>query len=81
MELCKGGTVHDHMIENNTTLEEPRAAKMMKEIVCAIEACHSLGIVHRDLKMENLLFQTQDKDSPLKVSILDWLSSLSLVKN
>jgi len=67
MELCEGRRVHDYIIENDTTSEESRVAKMMKEIVCDIEACHSLGIVHRDLKIENLLFQTQDKDSPLKL--------------
>jgi len=36
MELCEGGMVHDHMIENDTTFEEPRGAKMMKEIVCVL---------------------------------------------
>jgi len=67
MELCEGGTLVDRMIENRTTFGEPKAAQLIKEIVCAIEVCHSLSIVHRDLKLENFLFQTKDKDSPLKV--------------
>jgi len=29
---------------------------MIKKIASAIEACHGFGIVHRDLKLENLFF-------------------------
>jgi len=67
MELCEGGTVYGRMNENDTTFGEPRVAQMIKEIVCAIELCHSFGIVHRDLKLKNLVFQTKDKDSAIKV--------------
>jgi len=66
MELCEGGTILDCIIQNGA-FDEPRAAQMTKEIASAIEACHGFGIVHRDLKLENLLFQTKDQGSALKV--------------
>jgi len=67
MELCEGGMVYDRMNENEITFGEPRVAQMIKDIVCAIEVCHSFGIVHRDLKPKNLMFQTKDKDSAIKI--------------
>jgi len=62
----KEGTLFDHCLACGT-FEEPKAAKIIKEIVYAIEMCHSLGIVRRDLKLENLMFQRKHIDSPLKV--------------
>jgi len=66
MELCEGGTILDCMVKNGS-FDESRAAQMIKEIASAIEACHGFGIVHRDLKLENLLFQTKDKGSAVKI--------------
>jgi len=66
MELCEGRTILDYIYQNGT-FDEPRAAQMIKEIASAIKACHDFGIIHRDLKLNNLLFQTKDKGSTLKV--------------
>ena len=32
-----------------------------------IAYCHEKGIVHRDMKLENVLFVTEEKDSPIKI--------------
>ena len=39
----------------------------MKSIIKAVSYCHANGICHRDLKLENFLFQTEDEDSDLKL--------------
>lgn len=43
------------------------AASIMKQLLSAIVYCHERNIVHRDLKLENILFETKKADSNLKV--------------
>jgi calcium-dependent protein kinase len=44
----------------------------------AVAYCHEKGIVHRDLKLENILFATEAPDSPIK--IIDFGFSVLLEK-
>jgi calcium-dependent protein kinase len=45
--------------------KEDRVAKLMKDMLSAVHYLHSKGIVHRDLKLENFLFEDRDSNSPL----------------
>jgi len=45
----------------------------MKLLISAIVYCHKYNIAHRDLKPENLLFESNNKNSNLKV--IDWGSA------
>ena len=71
MEECYGGTLFDRLLKNmeeeGETFSEKEAAKIFKQIMSAIYYCHSQGIAHRDLKMENVLFIYNTTDSPIKV--------------
>ncbi len=45
----------------------------------AVAYCHDKGIVHRDLKLENILFASENPDAPVK--IIDFGFSVLLGKN
>ena len=56
MELVSGGDVMHHILSNKRScLEEHIVKKYIKQIITAIHYMHEAGIIHRDLKVENLL--------------------------
>lgn len=59
VDYCPGGSLHTHvnisLRENGTGFDEDRAAFYVSEIALAIAHLHKHGIVHRDLKLENVL--------------------------
>ena len=65
-ELCTGGELFDRILDSGR-FSENQAAKMMFDIMKAVMYCHKFGIVHRDLKAENLLFETKNPDALIKV--------------
>lgn len=54
LELVDGGDLY-HFIANTPSYNEVVIARQMKQILLGVHYLHSLGIVHRDLKLENLL--------------------------
>lgn len=57
-ELIHGGDLFDYTIARGK-LTEREARRIMREIVGAVAYCHAHMVVHRDLKLENVLM---DKD-------------------
>jgi len=72
-EICKGGELFDEIL-NRSKFDENDAAVVMKQLLSAINYCHTKKIVHRDLKPENMLLE-QDKDLE-KIKIVDFGTSL-----
>ncbi|XP_075699664.1 protein kinase C delta type-like [Rhinoderma darwinii] len=58
MELVTGGTLCD-LIEEREWLSLCTITFLVAEIVCGIQFLHSKGIIHRDLKADNILLTTQ----------------------
>lgn len=65
-EFCEGGDLFG-MIQKTDNFNEKIASKIMKEIVNAVLYCHINGIVHRDIKSDNILFVKNDINSPIKL--------------
>ncbi|XP_011404771.1 PREDICTED: serine/threonine-protein kinase SIK3-like [Amphimedon queenslandica] len=63
-EYASGGEIFDYLIQHRK-MTESEARKKFKQIVMAVDYCHSRGIVHRDLKAENLLL---DENSNVKLA-------------
>lgn len=56
-EHAGGGEIFDHLVTNGRMREE-EAARVFSQIVSAVDYCHRNGVVHRDLKAENVLLDT-----------------------
>lgn len=66
MDYYSGGELFDHIIKRHKKgFTEQQAAGIMKEIMQFLSYCHSIGLVHADLKPENIVFS--DSDGQLKV--------------
>ena len=60
MDLMEGGdmlSLIDKRFEKEDLekFEEDEACETVKSVILAIQYCHGIGIVHRDIKLENLL--------------------------
>ncbi|KAF6352691.1 testis specific serine kinase 4 [Rhinolophus ferrumequinum] len=64
LELAQGGDVLE-WIQRHGACSEPLAGKWFSQMTLGIAYLHSKGIVHRDLKLENLLL---DKRENVKIS-------------
>ena len=64
-ELCTGGELLTRA--QKTQLKEKEIARIFNQIMSAVAYCHGIGIVHRDLKLENILFSSEDPMSPIKL--------------
>jgi len=58
MELVKGMELFDYLI-NKGRLSLSEALVIFSQVVKGLIACHERGVVHRDLKAENILLDTE----------------------
>uniref|UniRef100_A0A8C4NME0 non-specific serine/threonine protein kinase n=1 Tax=Eptatretus burgeri TaxID=7764 RepID=A0A8C4NME0_EPTBU len=71
MEYASQGELYDYVSERRK-LPESEARRFFRQMVSALHHCHKNGVVHRDLKLENVLL-----DSDCNVKIADFgLSSV-----
>ncbi|KAI8380875.1 kinase-like domain-containing protein [Blakeslea trispora] len=67
MEYVDGFNLDEFLQQNNGKLPENQARDIFRQMVAAMDYCHSRWVVHRDLKTPNILL-TKD----LKVKIADF---------
>ena len=79
-EYCMGGELFDAIKRKGTTkrssfrrgrFTEPQAARITNQILKALVELHALGIVHRDIKAENILLLNGD-ESDIQVKLCDF---------
>ncbi|THD24034.1 Serine/threonine-protein kinase SIK2 [Fasciola hepatica] len=66
MEFLPNGEVFDY-IANHGRFPEPEARVKFLDVLHAVDHIHSMGIVHRDIKAENLLF-----DAHMNIKLTDF---------
>ena len=57
-EYCEGGELFDQV---KNQLSETQIAVIFKQLLSGLAYLHSHNIVHRDLKLENILIQETEK--------------------
>lgn len=70
LELCVHGTIREEMALNpGNRLSEQRAAQCARDLLQSLHDLHDLGIVHRDVKLDNLLISA---GGVLKITDFGW---------
>ncbi|PPD75177.1 hypothetical protein GOBAR_DD27891 [Gossypium barbadense] len=54
IDLCQPFTLYDKILEPD--MSEPKAAAYMQQLMLGLAHCHRFGIVHRDIKPDNIFF-------------------------
>jgi len=68
MELVKGHSLNSYIqSKQNKRLIEPECLKIFEQISAGIEYCHSHNVIHRDIKMNNILI-----DDNQNIKIIDF---------
>ena len=68
LELCDGGDLFEHLEAHDYGYDETLARKTIRTIFEAVDYLHKHGVVHRDLKLENILFDGTGTSGLLKVA-------------
>ncbi|HQR34084.1 MAG TPA: bifunctional serine/threonine-protein kinase/formylglycine-generating enzyme family protein [Blastocatellia bacterium] len=66
MELVQGPSLRE-LIRNEKQLETLRAVNIVRQVCGAVDAAHRSGVIHRDLKPDNIIIETHGNTERVKV--------------
>ena len=74
LEYCNGGSIYDCLKEyykkNGKPFPEKYVSYLMKEILLGVKCLHDNGIIHRDLKLQNILLIYKSKVNMINQNVL-----------
>ncbi|KAJ7954714.1 phosphoenolpyruvate carboxylase kinase 1-like [Quillaja saponaria] len=60
LDLCNSPDLHQRVVSLRA-IPEREAASVMSQLMQAVAHCHRLGVAHRDIKPDNILFDNQNR--------------------
>uniref|UniRef100_A0A0A0M3G7 Protein kinase domain-containing protein n=1 Tax=Cucumis sativus TaxID=3659 RepID=A0A0A0M3G7_CUCSA len=69
-DLCESLSLYDRIIRR--PFSESEAAVVMKQLLQALAHCHSHGVVHRDVKPDNVLFDSRNNLKLIDFGSAEW---------
>ena len=79
-DIVTGGELFDQ-VQKIRNFSEEKVCIIMEQLFSVIRYLHVKGIVHRDLKLENILVEKSDKDNDLVIKLIDFGASSFFKKN
>lgn len=67
MKYCRGGTLYNYLLERNNVIDLDEIKYIMKKLLKGLKHLHKLGIIHRDLKLDNIVFENENDIKSLKI--------------
>jgi len=71
LDFIEGKDLMDTLLEVGC-MSEQDAAHVIRQVVEALEHCHQQGVVHRDVKPENIMMQRTDATQSPKAILVDF---------
>mgnify|MGYP002860708293 CR=1 FL=1 len=72
LKYIKGNTLGNFLKEKNFNLNEMEVANIIYQIAKGLEYLQKFGIVHRDIKPDNIMISKKEKDSNIIIKIMDF---------
>lgn len=67
-EFCAGGELFDVLCSRTQQLSEQESAAIIRKLVETVKQIHQLGVVHRDITSESLLFKQSCTPDDLRIA-------------
>ncbi|KOO34847.1 serine threonine [Chrysochromulina tobinii] len=83
LALCRGGSLCDTMgaaLEGQTPIDETKVHRTFTQLCGALHYCHRHGVVHRDIKLDNLCW-ADEREERLKLIDFGYAAKSNLAVN
>ncbi|CAK74022.1 unnamed protein product (macronuclear) [Paramecium tetraurelia] len=67
MKYCEGGTLYNYILNRKYQIEQSEIKCIMKRLLKGVKHLHKLGIIHRDLKLDNIVLEKENDIKSVKI--------------